>query len=78
MQTFQLIKYIFRKDGEFMCYNCGCQLPADDMGKGKLRKGGFSLTEDDIKEMAKEWDMSVKDIKANMIELLQKTLQDEN
>ena len=35
-----------------MCYNCGCALPADDMGKGKLSQGGGSLVDDDFKHMA--------------------------
>ena len=60
-----------------MCYNCGCQIPEDDMGKGSLRKGGYSLVEQDIKDMSEEWGMSVKDTKKTMIELLQKTLQDD-
>ena len=60
-----------------MCYNCGCQMPEDDMGKGNLRKGGHSLVEQDINDMSEEWGMSVKDTKKTMIELLEKTLQDE-
>lgn len=55
-----------------MCYNCGCGLPNDPMGKGKVSDGGGSLTEDDIKHMAQKWGMSVEESKKNMLELLQK------
>lgn len=55
-----------------MCYNCGCRLPNDDMGKGVLHKGGGSLVEEDFEYMAKEWGMSVEDTKKNTLELLQK------
>lgn len=57
-----------------MCYNCGCQIPNDDMGKGKLNQGGGSLTEDDFKVMAEKWGMSLKDSKKNVYELLEKEL----
>ncbi len=53
-----------------MCYNCGCGMPNDDMGKGKVSKGGGSLTEDDIKHMAQKWGMSVEESKKNMFEVL--------
>lgn len=55
-----------------MCYNCGCGLPNDPMGKGKLEDGGGSLVEDDIKHMAEKWGMSVEETKKNMFEMLQK------
>ena len=53
-----------------MCYNCGCGVKNDDMGRGRVTKGGASLTEDDIKEMAEKWGMSVEETKKNMLEML--------
>jgi hypothetical protein len=61
---------------KYMCYNCGCQLPEDDMGKGKVSQGGGSLTQDDIRKIAKEWDMSERDVISNMVELGQKVLKE--
>ena len=55
-----------------MCYNCGCGIPDDPMGKGKVSEGGGSLTEDDIKHMAEAWGMKVEDTKKEMIRMLQK------
>lgn len=55
-----------------MCYNCGCGVPSDDMGRGKVTEGGSSLTEEDIKKMADDWGMSVEEAKKNILELLQK------
>ena len=53
-----------------MCYNCGCGIPDDDMGRGKISKGGASLTEDDLKYLAEKWGMSLEEVKKNMYELL--------
>jgi len=53
-----------------MCYNCGCGVKNDDMGRGSVTKGGASLTEDDIKEMAEKWGMSVDETKKNIYEML--------
>ena len=58
-----------------MCYNCGCEMPNDDMGKGNLSHGGGSLTEEDFKHMAEHWGMSVEDTKRNVYELLKKQLE---
>lgn len=55
-----------------MCYNCGCEMPNDPMGKKKVSEGGPSLTEDDINLMAKGWSMTVEDTKKEMIRMLQK------
>lgn len=55
-----------------MCYNCGCGIPNDAMGKGKVSEGGGSLTEDDIKIMADKWEMKPEEAKKNMLEMLQK------
>lgn len=57
-----------------MCYNCGCGLPNDPMGKGRVSEGGGGLTEDDIVKMSKIWGMSVEESKKNMLEMLQKQL----
>ncbi|HBB76535.1 MAG: hypothetical protein A2186_00700 [Candidatus Levybacteria bacterium RIFOXYA1_FULL_41_10] len=58
-----------------MCYNCGCGLPNDDMGRGKVTEGGSSLTEDDIKKMADDWGMSLDEAKKNILDLLQTQLK---
>lgn len=57
-----------------MCYNCGCGLPNDPMGKGKVSEGGGSLTDDDFQAMAEKWGMSVEDAKKNTLELLKKQM----
>lgn len=61
-----------------MCYNCGCQNPKDDMGKGKVSSGGGSLTEDDLLQMAQKWGMSLEDTKKNIYELLKREMKEEN
>ncbi len=53
-----------------MCYNCGCGIPDDDMGRGKISNGGASLTEDDLKKLADEWGMSLEETKKNIFDLL--------
>lgn len=55
-----------------MCYNCGCAVPNDDMGKGKVSEGGGSLTEDDLKKVAERWGMSLEQTKRNILDLLKK------
>lgn len=60
-----------------MCYNCGCGVPNDPMGKGRVSEGGASLTEDDFKKMADKWGMSAKEAKKNTKELLEKELKEE-
>lgn len=57
-----------------MCYNCGCGVPNDDMGKGKVSQGGASLTEDDLKVIAEKWGMSLEETKKNIVELLNQSL----
>lgn len=61
-----------------MCYNCGCGLPRDDMGKGVLHKGGGSLVEEDFERMAKEWEMSVEDTKKEVYKMLEKQMKEED
>lgn len=58
-----------------MCYNCGCQMPDNDMGKGNVSKGGGSLTDADFEHMAKVWGMSVEESKRNTLELLKEQLE---
>lgn len=57
-----------------MCYNCGCGMPNDDMGKGKVSEGGGSLTEADLKKMSEKWGMSIEQAKRNILDLLKKEL----
>lgn len=45
------------------------------MGKGRVSKGGGSLTDDDIKHMAETWGMSIEETKKNMYELLKKQME---
>jgi len=47
----------------------------DDMGKGRVTKGGASLTEDDIKEMAQKWGMSIEETKKNMLDMLKSEVE---
>lgn len=57
-----------------MCYNCGCGMPNDDMGKKALTKGGASLVEEDFEHMAREWGMTVEETKKFVLEELKKQL----
>lgn len=57
-----------------MCYNCGCGIPNDPMGKKRVTEGGSSLTEEDIIKMAKGWNLSVKETKKNILDMLKKQL----
>jgi len=57
-----------------MCYNCGCEMPNDDMGKGKISEGGASLTDEDFKLLAEKWGMSLEETKRNVLDLLKKEL----
>lgn len=58
-----------------MCYNCGCGIADDNMGKGDVSSGGGSLTEKDWKHMADKWDMKVEDAKKNVFEMLKKQVK---
>lgn len=58
-----------------MCYNCGCGMPNDDMGKGKISQGGGSLTDDDFKFLAEKWGMTEEEAKKNTLDLLKQTLE---
>lgn len=56
-----------------MCFNCGCDIPDDNMGKPDLI--GASLTEKSFEEMAREWDMATDEAKKNVYKLLKKQLK---
>ncbi len=51
-----------------MCYNCGCQMPNNDMGNQK------NITNKTFEEAAKAMWQSVKESKKNALELLEKVL----
>jgi len=51
-----------------MCYNCGCQMPDNDMGDPK------NITDKTFEEAAKAADQAPEEAKRNTLELLQKTL----
>lgn len=51
-----------------MCYNCGCQMPDNDMGNAK------NITEKTFEEAAKAAGQSVKEAKQNAFELLKDEL----
>lgn len=57
-----------------MCFNCGCDIPEDNMGKPDAK--GASLTEKSFEEMAKAWDMTTDDAKKNTYKLLKKQLKE--
>jgi hypothetical protein len=59
-----------------MCYNCGCGLPNDPMGKKRVTDGGPSLTEEDIEKMAKGWNMTKKQTKEELLRMLQKHINE--
>jgi hypothetical protein len=51
-----------------MCYNCGCQMPDNDMGNPK------NITNKTFEEAAKAAGQTPQEAKENALELLQKTL----
>lgn len=57
-----------------MCFNCGCDIPDDNMGKVDVT--GASLTEKSFDEMAREWGMTVEETKKNVYKLLKKQLKE--
>lgn len=57
-----------------MCYNCGCGIPDDNMGKPDAIGG--SLTEKSFEEIAKAWDMTTDEAKKNTYKLLKKQLEE--
>lgn len=51
-----------------MCYNCGCEMPEDDMGNKD------NITEEDFQKAAQADGTSVEDAKKNTLKLLKKQL----
>ena len=51
-----------------MCYNCGCQMPDNDMGNPN------NITDKTFAEAAKAAGQDEKEAKKNTLELLQKNL----
>lgn len=51
-----------------MCYNCGCQMPNNDVGNPK------NITNKTFEEAAEAMGQSVKKSKKNALELLEKVL----
>ena len=51
-----------------MCYNCGCQMPNNDMGNSK------NITNKTFEEAAKAMGQSMKEARTNAQELLKKVL----
>lgn len=58
-----------------MCYNCGCGVPTDDMGRGKVTEGGAALTDDDFKKLADAWGMPLEEAKKNTYLLLKQQFE---
>lgn len=56
-----------------MCYNCGCDVVDDNMGRPTVK--GASLTDASFEEMAKEWGMTVEETKKNVYKLLKKQFE---
>lgn len=51
-----------------MCYNCGCQMPNNDMGKPE------NITNKTFEKAAEAMGQTVKESKKNALELLEKAL----
>ena len=56
-----------------MCYNCGCGVIDDNMGRPTV--SGASLTEESIEEMATKWGMTIEETKENIYRELKKQLK---
>jgi hypothetical protein len=55
--------------GGAMCYNCGCQMPNNDMGKPE------NITNKTFEQAAEAMGLSAKEAKQNARELLEKVLR---
>lgn len=55
-----------------MCYNCGCNMPDDDMGVGHAcaEPDGKSITNKTFEELSKKWSISSSDAKKLVLEML--------
>lgn len=51
-----------------MCYNCGCQMPNNNMGNPA------NITNETFQTAAEAMDMSVKESRENALDLLKKVL----
>ena len=51
-----------------MCYNCGCQMPNNDMGKLE------NITNETFEKAADAMGMSTKESRKNALDLLEKVL----
>lgn len=60
-----------------MCYNCGCQMPDNDMGKGHagVDPQGKAITNKTFQAAAQAFGMAETEVKKNVSELLKKTLE---
>ncbi|MGE5189344.1 MAG: hypothetical protein ACM3NF_04750 [Gemmatimonadota bacterium] len=54
-----------------MCYNCGCEMPDNDMGDSR------NVTDKTFEEAAKAAGQSPEEAKRNVLELLKKVLEKE-
>ena len=59
-----------------MCYNCGCQMPDNDMGKGNagVDPEGRAITDKTFEEAAKAFGMTKEEAMKNTLELIQQQL----
>ena len=55
---------------EIMCYNCGCEMPDNDMGNPK------NITNKTFEEAAKAADQPVDEAKRNTLELLKSQIEE--
>ena len=53
-----------------MCYNCGCQMPDNDMGNPK------NITNKTFNEASRAAGQSAEEARKNTLELLQQTLSE--
>ena len=59
-----------------MCYNCGCQMPDNDMGKGHAgaEMQGKSITNKTMREASRSMGQPEDEAKKNVLNLLEKVL----
>lgn len=53
-----------------MCYNCGCGVTDDNMGKPAMT--GAALVDKSFEEMAAAWDMTVEEAQKEVWKILNK------
>jgi hypothetical protein len=53
-----------------MCYNCGCEMPDNDMGDPK------NITDKTFEDAAKAMDQTAEEAKKNTLALLRKELEE--